>query len=164
MACCVLVIVLPVSWLVAAAILSFAVRLTNRVAKSHRPSAVAITDYDDEFEAEEAPRRKAVPSPGLGRAMVIELLTAVVAIAAGIVGTTLVTNAIEPPEGLVIAAVVGVALVFLTHAGLVAAILSVSFSRACLVTLFQLLIGLGAGALVAGLIFAAGAGIALFAG
>jgi hypothetical protein len=149
--CIVLLIAIPVGLLIGALILRAAVWLANKCLPQPRARYYDEDDYEDEWDSYDRPRRTrrgggraAIPEPTLGRAM---LIVFVVWIANVVVGFMM--GFVAGAGGLVrnqagMVGLQGCSLVinFLIAASILTPMLPTTFPRACLVVLFQFLIGL----------------------
>lgn len=150
--CVVLVIAIPIGLLIGALILRAAVWLANKCLPQPAARYYDDDDYDDDWDSdEERPRRRrpgggrsAIPEPNLGWAMLIVFVawiaSAVVGFAMGFVAGA---GGLARNQGAMLG-LQGCNLVinFLISAGVLTSMLPTTFPRACLVVLFQFLIGL----------------------
>jgi hypothetical protein len=154
---CVLVILIPIALLIGALILRGGVYFANKcIPKESEP------DYDDRDDRDEEdrprPRRRrgaAIPMPGIGWAMLIVFLN-------GIVSTIITTpidlalglkpfdfEAEDDPAIVLLSMAIELPIGFLLAAGFRTLMLPTSFGRACLVVLFEYLIGIVIGLVLA---------------
>lgn len=163
---CVLLVALPIGLLVGAVILRAAVSLANKVVGGS-PDQEAEDDYDWDSDEDDPPTRRtrpggAVPVPGLGRAVLIVFAAGLANVLVGIVvglafgAARAAGGGFNGPGPRLAAQLVSLPFGFLVSACIGGAMLPTTFPRACLVTLFQYLIGLVIVAVVGGVLFAAG--------
>jgi hypothetical protein len=148
--CIVFLIVIPVVLLVAALILRAAVWLANKCLPQPGRRYYDEEDYDDEWESYDRPRRTrrggrtAIPEPSLGWAVVIVIVNGVVQFVINfMIGFVAGAGGLANNQGAMIG-LQGCSLVlnFFISAGVLTSMLPTTFPRACLVVLFQFLIGL----------------------
>lgn len=141
----VLLFALPIVLLLGAVILRGGVSFANKCL----PKESEWDDEDDwDWDGYDRPRRpapKRIPEPGLGKAMGIVFVSLVAQLVA-VVPFFLMGDMIDDePELALLALLVALPLWFFISAGLRAAMLPVAFGRACLVVLFEALIGIVVG-------------------
>lgn len=153
MLCCVVLVALPIGLLIGAVILRAAVHFANKVLP--RP---VERDYD-EWDDYDRPRRasaSAIPDPALGKAMGIVFVRFIVGFVVGaVIGFVMGVGAVgmgggRPDPGLqVLSTLIQLPIGFLINAGILTPMLPTTFPRACLVVLFEYLISIAIGLIIA---------------
>jgi hypothetical protein len=154
--CCVLGVALPIGLLIGAAILRGGVHFANKCL----PKEVERDDDDyDDWDDYDRPRRRRraalIPEPGLGKAMGIVLVRAIIGFVVSIPINLVLGLGVagagggpgggaRPDPGLqIMASLIQLPIGFLVNAGVLTRMLPTSFARACLVVVFEYLIVLG---------------------
>lgn len=162
MMCCVLLFAIPIGLLIGAAILRGGVYFANKCLP--RRDERYDDDYDDWDDYDDRPRRRrrlsapGIPEPGLGKAMAIVLIRAVIGFVIGIViGAVMGVGMVamnggaggagggmgQPDPALqLLASLIQLPIGFLVNAGVLTGMLPTSFGRACLVVLFEYIISI----------------------
>ena len=160
--CVALLIGVPIGLLIGALILRGGVSFANKCLPKK-----AERDYDDwddeDDEDDDRPRRRrrrrataAIPEPALGKAMGIVFVNAIIGFIISIpinvvmgVGFANVGGGRGDPMMSVFASLIQLPISFLANAGVLTAMLPTTFPRACLVVMFQYLIMIAIGVVIA---------------
>ncbi|QJW97129.1 hypothetical protein [Frigoriglobus tundricola] len=157
---CVMVFFLPIGLLLAAVILRGGVSLANKCLPRLSERTTGDWDEDEDEDDYERPvRRRAaalIPEPGVGKAMGIVFTNFIIGVIASIpisvamgVGLGNMNGGQGDPVMSLLASLVQLPIGFLIAAGIRAGMLPTSFARACLVVLFEYLIVLVIGLVIA---------------
>jgi hypothetical protein len=152
--CCVVLVALPIGLLIGAVILRGAVHFANKVL----PKPVS-RDFDDDWDDYERPVRRtsggAIPDPALGKAMGIVFVRFIVGFIVSIPISLVLNGGMagmggrQDPAMQMIASLIQLPIGFLINAGILTPMLPTTFPRACLVVLFEYLIAIAIGLIIA---------------
>jgi hypothetical protein len=150
MICVLALLAIPIGLAIGALVLLASIWLANKCLPQPRSRSRYYDDDDDDYEWD-APRRRrrgrantAIPVPNFGQAMLIVFVNFIVNFGIGfVIGFMLgVAGVANKPGGMVIVQVISVGINFVVSATILSGMLPTTFARACLVVLFQFLIGL----------------------
>jgi len=160
---CTMLVGIPIGLLIGAVILRGAVSITNSVLGSSGSRRYDYYDDDDDDEYYPTPRRRsrsggAVPSPSIGKGMLIGFIILIVQSVLGfminfVFGRGVAAANANAMGAAIMSQLISIPVCFLVVATLLSALLPTTFGKACLVALFYILIVIAIAAVIFGTLF-----------